>query len=95
VNLLFCTSCDDIRKMGFAVTKCKCGQSAGQYSQGGTSVIIWGSNAYAIGIHNMDLCEAVTTYGSPAQNGIRAWLKGPDHPGVERRDIEELTNDQT
>ena len=57
MKLIFCPSCNDVRKLHLEKTKCKCGKSYGWYKDDIDAVI--GGIAIPIGFNNSSLYRAL------------------------------------
>ena len=57
MKLLYCTKCNDIKKLQYETTTCHCGESSGHYQQDGVHAVISGP-CVALGLLNMDVLIA-------------------------------------
>ena len=58
MKLIFCTQCDDVRKLSSVQVTCKCGESWGHYREDGVVAEI-GGKAVPIGFYNPSLSKAL------------------------------------
>lgn len=58
MKLLFCSRCEDVRKIGYEPTYCRCGHSYGFYKEDGIHAVYAG-DAVPLGIITSDLFNAI------------------------------------
>ena len=58
MKLIFCRTCQDVRKLRYIKTSCMCGSSWGWYEQDGLHAVV-GGRAIPIGFSNLSFSEAL------------------------------------
>ena len=58
MKLIYCPVCNDVRKLDYQVTVCKCGASRGWYADDGLNATIQGE-AIPLGFNNTSLVAAL------------------------------------
>lgn len=59
MKLIYCSHCEDIRKLDYKLTTCKCGRSFGQYAPDGLNAM-YGGDATPLGLNNQSFTDALT-----------------------------------
>jgi len=73
MKLIFCTTCQDIIKINYELTSCKCGHVKALYCDDGR-VIQWNGNGRIIGVDNNSLLDALNRNPVMNNNYITTFL---------------------
>jgi hypothetical protein len=68
MKLIFCPKCQDVRKLGYNMVTCTCGESWGKYYEDGLNAVI-GGEAVAIGFSNIDFLHALKSQPKTGTKG--------------------------
>lgn len=79
MKLLYCPKCNDVRKLQYDLTTCKCGVSKGRYLSNGADAEI-NDQAMVIGFHNVALELAImeVSHDPLKKPVIDAWMQTPE-----------------
>lgn len=90
MKLLMCIHCEDVRKIGYEPTYCKCGKSYGFYKEDGLHAVFVG-DVIPLAIDNLSLLKALPYRHTEDYYGprIEAWIIPDSSDHVEMKDYED------
>lgn len=87
MKLLFCLSCNDIRKLDYDKVFCKCNKSWGFYHEDGLTATYSNNNSYIIGMSNQSISKAITIHKATPNSDlarIDSWIMRDDAPNIRK-----------